>query len=241
MTENDKKQIYQVAEYSPRSLWGYWPFIGLLLLVMVGVGGHVVLFLYFKNQSPGLEIWLREGDRMQPMWNSELVKRMVLTTSFAITTTFGLLAFLAALAHRYVRLLRIAATEMGIDEASLEPPERVRQRLFKAFREIDRKANPWLFVGIGVFLVAAIALNRIGRDGQHDWIAMVMIGAFFGFFVLFGIHNLKRKRATLASCGFRCGHCGYVPVPGRFDDVLRSGLCQKCKRPLGAVSESTSS
>jgi len=116
MTDNDENQIREVISISPGSIWGYWPFIFPVLMVLVGAAFQVALLIYFENKVPGLEVWLKHGDKFDRLWDSQLVKLMVLTVSLSITVTFGLIAFLARRAFKQVRLLKIAAAELQIDK-----------------------------------------------------------------------------------------------------------------------------
>ncbi len=127
MTGQERNQIQETIRKSPRTIWGYWPFVFPILLVILGAAIQIALLRYFMKQVPGLEICIRHGARVETLWDSQLVKEAVLTVSFSITLTFALLAFLAHQAFKQVSLLRAAAKDLGMDEVQQNRPKNKNQ------------------------------------------------------------------------------------------------------------------
>jgi hypothetical protein len=115
MTAQEQKQIQEAIRTSPRTIWGYWPFVLPVIVVIIGVAVQIALLSYFKKQASGLEVCVRLGTKIEVLWDSQLVKEATLTVSLSITATFGLLAFLARQAFKQMGLLRTAAKDLGID------------------------------------------------------------------------------------------------------------------------------
>jgi hypothetical protein len=116
MTELLKNQLREIVSKRPRSIWSYWGFVLPVILVIIGIGAQVALLAYFKHQHPELEICLRQGTKIQLMWDSDLVKKAVLTVSRSIALTFALLAFLARISFKQMQVLILVAKELGIEE-----------------------------------------------------------------------------------------------------------------------------
>jgi hypothetical protein len=114
MTREETNQIRNLIRESPRTIWGYWPFIFPVLIVIVGIAVNVALVVYWERKMPDLEVLFKRGTRVEPVWDSQFVRKAVLMTSLSITITFVLLAFLARIAFRQVGLLRAAGRVVGI-------------------------------------------------------------------------------------------------------------------------------
>ncbi len=116
MTGEETNQIRDLIRKSPRTIWGYWPFVFPILILIVGVVIIVALVVYFERKAPDLQVLFKLGTREEPVWDSQLIREAVMTTVMSIIVTFGLLAFLAWTAFRLTRLLRAAAKELGIED-----------------------------------------------------------------------------------------------------------------------------
>ncbi len=115
MTSEERNQIRGMTNRPPSSIWGYWPFVFPVLLVVVGVAVQIALLRYLGSRYGSFDILIRHGTRTELLWDSQLVKEAVLTVSLSITVTFGLLAFLAHRTHKQAILLKAAAQELGIE------------------------------------------------------------------------------------------------------------------------------
>lgn len=116
MTCEQTVQIRNLIRKSPRTVWAYLPFVFPVLVVIVGVGANIALMLYFEKKSPDLQVLFKVGSKVEPVWDSQMIREVVLTTSLSITVTFILLAFLARVAFKQVGLLRAAAKDLGIED-----------------------------------------------------------------------------------------------------------------------------
>ncbi|MDD5140451.1 MAG: hypothetical protein PHY43_09370 [Verrucomicrobiales bacterium] len=124
MTSQDRNQIREVAHKPLGSIWGYWPFVFPVLLVVIGIAVQIALLSYFKRHSSGFEICIRQGAKIEVLWDSQLVQEAVLVMSFSITITFALLAFLARQSYKQAALLKAAASELGIENG--QRPDRLQ-------------------------------------------------------------------------------------------------------------------
>ena len=115
MTEDDREQIRKAIVNSPKSIWGYLFFIAPVIVVIIGVVLQFILLAYFeKSLGVDFDVCIRHGKRVEQLWDNNLVREAVLVVSGSITVTFGLLAFLAYLSFRQIKLLAKAAKELGI-------------------------------------------------------------------------------------------------------------------------------
>lgn len=117
MTGEETNQIRNAIRKSPRTIWGYWPFIVPVLIVIVGIAVIVALVAYWETRMPDLEVLFKRGAKVVPVWDSQLVREAVMTTAMSITGTFVLLAFLARIAFKQIGLLRAAAKDLGIEDS----------------------------------------------------------------------------------------------------------------------------
>ncbi len=120
MTSEQRNQIHVMTRRPLGSIWGYWPFIFPVVLVVVGIAVQIALLSYFKTRFGDFDILIRKGTKVEILWDSQLVQEAVLTVSFSITVTFALLAFLARRSHEQAILLKAAATELGIENGQQE-------------------------------------------------------------------------------------------------------------------------
>ena len=116
MTGEETVLIRSLIRKSPRSIWGYLPFVFPVVMVIVGVAVNIALMIYFEKKAPDLEVLFKLGSKVEPIWDSQLIRKVVLITSLSITVTFVLLAFLARIAFRQVGLLRAAAKDLRIGD-----------------------------------------------------------------------------------------------------------------------------
>ena len=116
MTGEQTVQIRNLIRKSPRTVWAYLPFVFPVLIVIVGVAVNITLVIYFEKKAPDLQVLFKLGSKVEPVWDSQLIRKLVLMTSLSITVTFVLLAFLARLTFRQVVLLRAAARDLGIED-----------------------------------------------------------------------------------------------------------------------------
>ncbi len=120
MTSEEANQVRKLIRTAPRSIWGYWPFVFPVLVVIVGIAINIGLVIHFQRKAPDLQVLFKVGKRVEPVWDSQLVQEAVMIATLSVTVTFGLLASLARIAYRQVRLLRAAAEDLGIEDG----PER---------------------------------------------------------------------------------------------------------------------
>ncbi len=120
MTSQEKNLLQDIARKPLGSIWGYWAFAFPVLIVIIGIAVQAFLLAYFKQHSTGFEVCIRQGDKVDVLWDSQLVQQAVLTVSLSITATFGLLAFLARQSYKQIGLLKSAARELGIENG--QPP-----------------------------------------------------------------------------------------------------------------------
>ena len=85
-------------------------------MVILGVAANIALVIYFQKKAPDLQVLFKHGSNIEPVWDSEMIQKVVLITVLAITTTFVLLAFLARIVFRQVGLLRAAAKDLRIGD-----------------------------------------------------------------------------------------------------------------------------
>jgi len=116
MTGEQTVQLRDLIRKSPPKIWGYLPFIFPVLMVILGVAANIALVIYFQKKAPDLQVLFKHGSNIEPVWDSEMIQKVVLITVLAITTTFVLLAFLARIVFRQVGLLRAAAKDLGIED-----------------------------------------------------------------------------------------------------------------------------
>lgn len=116
MTAEQTNQIRDVLRKSPRTIWGYWPFVFPMLVLIVCTGIIVALVMYFERKAPDLQVLFKSGTKVEPVWDSQLIRETVMITVLSITATFGLLAFLAWTVFKQVNLLRAAAKDLGIED-----------------------------------------------------------------------------------------------------------------------------
>jgi hypothetical protein len=114
MTSEQRDQIRDMTRRPVGSVWGYWPFVFPVVLVIIGIGVQVVLLWYFESRYGVFDILIRKGTKMDMLWDSQLVKQAVLTVALCITVTFALLATLAHRSHKQAVLLKAAARELDI-------------------------------------------------------------------------------------------------------------------------------
>ncbi len=116
MNAEQRNQIQAIVRKTPKTVWTYWPFLFPVLVVVVGVIVQIAIVVYFERKVPDLEVLFKHGKRVEPVWDSQLVREAVMVTSLSITVTFLLFIYLARLAFRYATLLKTAAKDLGIDE-----------------------------------------------------------------------------------------------------------------------------
>ncbi len=116
MTGEETNQIRNLIRRSPRTIWGYWPFAFLILILIVGVAVIIALVIYFERKAPDLQVLFKLGTKVEPIWDSQLIRKAVMTTVMSIVATSGLLVFLARTAFRQINLLRAAAKDLGIED-----------------------------------------------------------------------------------------------------------------------------
>lgn len=116
MNAEERQQIQSAIRKGPKTVWAYWPFLFPVIVVVIGVLVQVALLIYFSMKIPDLEILFKHGKLVQPVWDSELIKQAVLTSSASITVTILLFTVLARQAFKYLSLLRTAAKDLGINE-----------------------------------------------------------------------------------------------------------------------------
>ncbi len=114
MNDEDVRRIRNGVTKGPKSVWGYLPFLIPALIVPIGVCLHAAMLWSFESRAFEVEVLLRQGDRVEVMFDSLLVTRLVLTASACFILSFVLLAMLAVGAVRQEALLRKAAQELGI-------------------------------------------------------------------------------------------------------------------------------
>ena len=117
MSPDQRAQIQTVIRKTPKTIWAYWPFLLPIVIVVIGVAINVMLVVYFERKIPDLEVLFKDGNRIQPVWDSQLVCEAVMTTSMSITVTFLMFVYLARLSFRYATLLKATAKDIGLDEA----------------------------------------------------------------------------------------------------------------------------
>jgi len=122
MTSEQRNQIRALTRQPVGSIWGYWPFVLPVLLVIIGIVVQVVLLRYFESRYGSFDILIRQGKKIEVLWEAQLVKEAVLTISLSITLTFALLAFLARRSYRQATLLRAAAGDLGIESGQQNTP-----------------------------------------------------------------------------------------------------------------------
>jgi hypothetical protein len=127
MTGEETTQIRTILRKAPRTVWGYWPFVFPVLFAVVGAAIVVGLVIYWETKMPDLEVLFRRGTKVAPIADSQSVREAVMLTAMSITITFVLLAFLARLAFRQVRLLRAAARDLGIEDGQPDGAGNSRQ------------------------------------------------------------------------------------------------------------------
>jgi hypothetical protein len=114
MNAEETRQIKTAIRRCPKSVWGYWPFLVPVIAVVAGFAVQITLLAYFKYKLPDLEILLKDGSHVGPVWDSELTREAVLTTSGSITITILLFTYLARQSFKYLGLLKTAAKDLGI-------------------------------------------------------------------------------------------------------------------------------
>jgi hypothetical protein len=114
MNAEEKQQIQTAIREPSKTIWGYWPFLSPVIVIVIGIAIQVTLLAYFKYKIPDLEILIKNGSRIEPVYDSELVKRAVLTASFSIAVTGILFIYLARQSFRNLSLLKVAAKDLGI-------------------------------------------------------------------------------------------------------------------------------
>ncbi len=116
MTGEEATQIRSLVRKAPRTVWVYLPFVFPVLMVLVGIAINVGLVIHFEKKAPDLQVLFKRGSKVEPVWDSQLIREVVMVTSLSFTVTFALLAFLARLAFRQLGLLRAAAKDLGIED-----------------------------------------------------------------------------------------------------------------------------
>ncbi len=116
MTGEETTQIRGLIRKAPRTVWGYLPFVFPVLMVIVGIAVIAGLVLYFETKAPDLQVLFKLGTKVEPVWDSQLIREVVIVTALSITVTFVLLAFLARMTFRQVGLLRAAAKDLRIED-----------------------------------------------------------------------------------------------------------------------------
>jgi hypothetical protein len=122
MTGEQTVQIRTLIRKSPRTVWGYLPFVFPVLIVIVGVAVNIALVFYFEKKAPDMQVLFKLGSKVEPVWDSQMIRKAVLITSLSISVTFALLALLARIAFRQVGLLRAAAKDLGITDGQPDGP-----------------------------------------------------------------------------------------------------------------------
>ena len=127
MNAEEQKQIQTLIRTSPKTVWGYWPFLLPVLVVLAGAAVQVALLAYFKHKTPDLEVLFKSGNTVQPVYNSQLVKEAVLTAASSITVTWMMFIYLARQSFKSLKLLRTAAKDLHIDTDSLLRRQKERE------------------------------------------------------------------------------------------------------------------
>jgi hypothetical protein len=120
MTGEELTRIRSLVRRTPPRLWAYLPFVFPVLIVLVGIAVNVGIVIYFEKKAPDLQVLFKLGSKVQPVWDSQLIRSVVEITALSITITFVLLAFLARIAFRQACLLRAAAKDLGIEGGQRE-------------------------------------------------------------------------------------------------------------------------
>ncbi len=110
LTSEEKSQINDAIIKSPKSIWGYWVFILPVILVVIGVITHAILYYYFSSKVE-IEVLVRSGNKIETLWDSDFVRRIVLTTSGCIILSFVWITISASHALRQNRLLKKVVEE----------------------------------------------------------------------------------------------------------------------------------
>ena len=118
-TEDEKRRLTQLVQKTPSSRWSYWPFVFPLLVVVVVVGAviHASLFVWLRSND--IEMWLHDGNHAEPVWESKLVRQLILSLSLCVIGAFGGLALLGELAYRQAQALRSLVLMIDFTDAGL--------------------------------------------------------------------------------------------------------------------------
>jgi len=114
MTDDEKRELVLLARKAPKSRWAYFIFVWPLIMLLLGAVVHASLLIWLHSHA--LEIFLAKDGHMERVFDSADVRGTVLVTSFSVVAAFGLLTLLASVNYRQARLLRKAASDMGLIE-----------------------------------------------------------------------------------------------------------------------------
>jgi hypothetical protein len=95
MTPEETAKMKKLVAHTPTSLWGYWPFVTPLLFCALGL-----VFQFFAawgiDRYFNVELLARSGGHLSLLWGSDMLNRLVLTSSLLIVLNLGFFTLLAA-------------------------------------------------------------------------------------------------------------------------------------------------
>lgn len=141
MTSQERSEIQKLTSKPVGSIWGYWPFLLPMLLVIIAVAVHALLFTYLNKHYGEIDILIKHGKNIQLLWDSDLVRQAVLAVSGSFICTFALLMYLARLSHKQAVLLK-AAKELGIESSDQRVPNQSRPNSNEASSAIGNRPSP---------------------------------------------------------------------------------------------------
>jgi hypothetical protein len=142
MTGEEVNRIRKLVRTTPPTIWGYLPFVFPTVIVVVGIAVNIGLVIHFERKAPDLQVLFRLGKKVEPVWDSQLVREVVMITALSITSTFGLLAALARINYRQVGLLRAAARDLGIEKGQPDGPANRGQPVGTSTNRTSDAAGP---------------------------------------------------------------------------------------------------
>lgn len=119
MTPQETKHLERILTKTPKSLWGYMGFMLPMLIILIGVILNALMVWYFKTKAP-IEIVALCDDKITPLWDNDLIRRVTLTTSMCIVATGALLALLGRECLRQKHLIQNIIRRMKEDDQ--QPP-----------------------------------------------------------------------------------------------------------------------
>jgi hypothetical protein len=117
MTTDERERIRAAVSKTPKTVWEFWPFFVLIIFLVVGILVVGSLIFYFERRAPDLEMLFKNGKSIVRVWDSQMIREAVIVTAMSFVVTFMLFIYLARIAFKYATLLKMAAKELGIDEA----------------------------------------------------------------------------------------------------------------------------